>query len=225
MADPLTFNPYFGWIDVVDDNNVPANARVVASADLLRYEAGIDEAIRRINEHDPLIVGNGNDITTLENTTAGHTTTLTDHGNRVTALETKVSDLTEGAAAVQHAPAAPLTTALPTAVTTINAALTAAFKVPDSGRVLLELSMFVKTTAKGEYRWVIADSASLTTVRSTLAVSNSITEQYVTARALITGLAPNTNMSWVWRHQIVSPGAGTLLIDATHPALMTVRAA
>ena len=225
MATPLTFNPDLSWINVTDDNNIPAGAKPVDADSIIRWEKGIDAATRRINEHDETIVAqgqtlnaNGQTLTSLGSTVSGHTSELA-------TLTGKVDDLTQGAAAVQHAPTTALTTAIPTTVTTINAALTAAFKVPDSGRVLLELTQFVRITTKGELRWVIADSATLTTIRSTLAVANAVTESIVTARSLITGLTPNANMSWVWRHQIVSPGVGALLIDPTHPALMTIRAA
>lgn len=225
MATPLTFNPDLTWLDVTDDNNVPAGAKPVDAASIIRWEQGIDAATRRINEHDETIIAqgqtlsaNGSTLTTLGSTVSGHTSSIT-------ALTGRVDDLTMGAAAVQHAPTTALTTAIPTAVTTINAALTAAFKVPDSGRVLLELSQYVKITTKGELRWVIADSANLNTIRSTLAVANDVVESYVTARALITGLTANADMSWVWRHQLLSPGVGALQIDSVHPALMTIRAA
>lgn len=225
MATPLTFNPDFTWIDVTDDNNVPAGAKTVKAADINRWEAGIDAVTRRSNEHDTAIIDLEDDVIAQGNLLTTQGNTQTSQGAALTALTGRVDDLTMGAAAVQHAPAAALTTAIPSAVTTINAALTTAFKVPDSGRVILELSQYVRITTKGELRWVIADSANLATIRSTLSPANDVVDQYITVRALITGLVANSDMSWVWRHQLLAPGVGALQIDPVRPALMTVRAA
>lgn len=57
MATPLEYNPYTGWQDVIDDNNVPPGARPVKAADLLRYENFNAAARDRINEHDTKITG------------------------------------------------------------------------------------------------------------------------------------------------------------------------
>lgn len=225
MAEQVTYNPIFDWMDVVDDNNVPAGARIVKAADIIRWETGIDEVVRATNANSTSLDELHSTIETQGGTLATHGQSITEQGASIGTLTGRVDDLTQGASAVQYAPAAAVVTAIPSAVTTINAALTATFKVPDSGRVIVELSQFVRVGARGELRWVIADSAALATVRTTLTVANDITEQYITARALVTGLAANSDMSWVWRHQLLSPGTGTLLIDATHPALMTVRAA
>jgi hypothetical protein len=38
MTDPISFDPYTGWVDVTDPNNLPPDARTIGAADLLRYE-------------------------------------------------------------------------------------------------------------------------------------------------------------------------------------------
>jgi hypothetical protein len=38
MAEGISFDPYLGWVDVVDPNNVPPDVRTIGAADLLRYE-------------------------------------------------------------------------------------------------------------------------------------------------------------------------------------------
>jgi secreted trypsin-like serine protease len=38
MADPISFDPFLGWTDITDPNNIPQDAHVIGAADLLRYE-------------------------------------------------------------------------------------------------------------------------------------------------------------------------------------------
>jgi hypothetical protein len=38
MADPISFDPYLGWVNITDPNNVPEDARTITAEDLLRYE-------------------------------------------------------------------------------------------------------------------------------------------------------------------------------------------
>lgn len=70
MADPIAFSKYNGWVDVVDDNNVPPGARPVNAADLLRYENLGEQAAAAINEHEGR-------IDTLEGSSTGYGTRLT----------------------------------------------------------------------------------------------------------------------------------------------------
>jgi hypothetical protein len=51
MAD-LSFDPYLGWVNITDPNNIPEDARTVTAEDLLRYEQlGVD-VVAKVNEHD-----------------------------------------------------------------------------------------------------------------------------------------------------------------------------
>lgn len=50
MADPINFDPYLDWVDVVDPNNIPEGARVVSAADLLRYENLGQAVTARLND-------------------------------------------------------------------------------------------------------------------------------------------------------------------------------
>jgi YD repeat-containing protein len=38
MAGPISFDPFLGWVDATDPNNIPDDARVIGAGDLLRYE-------------------------------------------------------------------------------------------------------------------------------------------------------------------------------------------
>jgi hypothetical protein len=38
MTDPISFDPYLGWVDTTDPDNIPTDVRTVNAADLLRYE-------------------------------------------------------------------------------------------------------------------------------------------------------------------------------------------
>jgi hypothetical protein len=38
MADPISFDPFLGWVDVENPNSIPEDARLITAADLLRYE-------------------------------------------------------------------------------------------------------------------------------------------------------------------------------------------
>ena len=38
MTDPISFDPFLGWVDTTDPNNIPVDVRIISAADLLRYE-------------------------------------------------------------------------------------------------------------------------------------------------------------------------------------------
>lgn len=38
MADPIHFDPFTGWVNVNDPDNVPVGAKVLTAEDLMRYE-------------------------------------------------------------------------------------------------------------------------------------------------------------------------------------------
>jgi hypothetical protein len=38
MADPISFDPYLGWVDITDPDNIPQDARIIGASDLLRFE-------------------------------------------------------------------------------------------------------------------------------------------------------------------------------------------
>lgn len=45
MADPISFDPFLGWVDVTDPDNIPEDVRVIGADDLLRFEQlGVDIA-------------------------------------------------------------------------------------------------------------------------------------------------------------------------------------
>lgn len=46
----LSFDPYLGWVNISDPNNIPADARVIGANDLLRYEKFGRDAVAKINE-------------------------------------------------------------------------------------------------------------------------------------------------------------------------------
>jgi YD repeat-containing protein len=50
MADPISFDPFLGWVDITDPNNIPQDARVISATDLLRYENFGVAAKDRLNE-------------------------------------------------------------------------------------------------------------------------------------------------------------------------------
>lgn len=50
MADPISFDPFLGWVDSTDPNNIPQDARVIGANDLLRYENFGKDAAAAINE-------------------------------------------------------------------------------------------------------------------------------------------------------------------------------
>lgn len=50
MADPISFDPYLGWVDVEDVDNIPEDARLITAADLIRYEKFGQDASARIND-------------------------------------------------------------------------------------------------------------------------------------------------------------------------------
>lgn len=52
MADQINFSKYSGWVNVVDDNNVPPGAREVMAEDLMRYENWGEQGSAAINEHE-----------------------------------------------------------------------------------------------------------------------------------------------------------------------------
>jgi hypothetical protein len=38
MTEPISFDPYLGWVDTTDPDNIPQDVRTINAADLLRYE-------------------------------------------------------------------------------------------------------------------------------------------------------------------------------------------
>jgi hypothetical protein len=52
MTPPISFDPYLGWVDVVDPNNVPPDVRTIGAADLLRYEKLGKDAVAKFKEID-----------------------------------------------------------------------------------------------------------------------------------------------------------------------------
>lgn len=52
MTDPISFDPYLGWVDITDPNNIPADARAITAGDLLRYEQLGINVVARVNEHE-----------------------------------------------------------------------------------------------------------------------------------------------------------------------------
>jgi hypothetical protein len=49
MTDPISFDPFLGWVDILDPNNVPPDVRTINAGDLLRYENFGVGAASRIN--------------------------------------------------------------------------------------------------------------------------------------------------------------------------------
>lgn len=62
MAVPITFAAFTGWTDATDPNNIPAEVRIIAASDLMRYETFGTEAAEKINS--------------IESTVEEHTTAL-----------------------------------------------------------------------------------------------------------------------------------------------------
>lgn len=38
MSEPINFNPFLGWVNTTDPDNVSEDARVITAEDLMRYE-------------------------------------------------------------------------------------------------------------------------------------------------------------------------------------------
>jgi YD repeat-containing protein len=38
MAGKISFDPYLGWVDITDPDNIPQEARIIGASDLLRFE-------------------------------------------------------------------------------------------------------------------------------------------------------------------------------------------
>lgn len=45
----MEFDPYYGWVDIVDPDNPPEGAKLIAASDLLRYENGLEQAKNELN--------------------------------------------------------------------------------------------------------------------------------------------------------------------------------
>lgn len=102
MATPLVFTKVTTWVDLTDPANIPAGAKLITAADLLRYENGIDALVARVNQHDaslvamdPIITGHTTDINTLKGQR------VTDSGNIAT-LQTNVGTNTTAIANLQN---------------------------------------------------------------------------------------------------------------------------
>lgn len=49
MATPITFDPFLGWVDITDPDNIPEDARLVGASDLLRYESFCRDAAAELS--------------------------------------------------------------------------------------------------------------------------------------------------------------------------------
>ena len=71
MTDPISYDPYLSWVDTTDPDNLPADAKLITAADLLRYENFGVSATAAVNS---LIT----DLATTNSTVATQATTITD---------------------------------------------------------------------------------------------------------------------------------------------------
>jgi len=53
MTDPISFDPFLGWVDTTDPDNLPEDVRIIGADDLLRYENFGVAATTAINELIP----------------------------------------------------------------------------------------------------------------------------------------------------------------------------
>jgi len=57
VSNPISFNPFLGWVDATDPNNLPADVRIISAADLLRYENFGVAATTKINAESVRVDG------------------------------------------------------------------------------------------------------------------------------------------------------------------------
>lgn len=65
MTEPLSFSPFLGWTDVTDPNNIPADAKPINAADLLRYEQALSQTVNKVNSISDEVV----DLNVVDGTT------------------------------------------------------------------------------------------------------------------------------------------------------------
>jgi ABC-type molybdate transport system substrate-binding protein len=85
---PVSFTPYLGWTDATDVNNIPTGFRLIAAADLLRYENYANDSKTLINSLETK-VNALQAATTVATKTASYTLTATDQlvvANSATAI-------------------------------------------------------------------------------------------------------------------------------------------
>lgn len=78
MPDLISFDPYLGWVDIEDVDNIPEDARLIAAADLMRFENFGKDGAAAINALGEVATDTG--IATLVGAPA------TDTGTAVAAL-------------------------------------------------------------------------------------------------------------------------------------------
>ncbi len=60
MTDPISFDPFLGWVDTIDPDNLPEDVRIIGANDLLRYENLGVAAAAAINGLIPDVVAASN---------------------------------------------------------------------------------------------------------------------------------------------------------------------
>lgn len=73
MTDPISFDPFLGWVDTTDPDNLPEDVRIIGANDLLRYEnfgvaatAKINAEIVRVDDHETRLDAHDTTLTGLD---------------------------------------------------------------------------------------------------------------------------------------------------------------
>lgn len=100
MAAPLVFNPYTGWVDVPDPDNIPPGTRLIGASDLLRYENALTALIARINDHETSLLDVVPDIATLITDLNTAEATIASQGGLITTLQNNLTTANNNIAAL-----------------------------------------------------------------------------------------------------------------------------
>lgn len=90
MADAITFAPYLTWVDVLNPNEPPENAKLVQAADLLRYENFGVSASKLLNAHETRLNGLDTSAATLNSGLTAANTAIGTANTKITSLTSVV---------------------------------------------------------------------------------------------------------------------------------------
>ena len=97
MSNPISYNPFLGWVDATDPDNLPPEVRIIGASDLLRYENFGVAATAKINAESVRV---DNEIVRL-NAAEDAITAL---GTSIGAVDTSVGGLDSRIAVLEAAP-------------------------------------------------------------------------------------------------------------------------
>jgi hypothetical protein len=219
MSNPISYNPFLGWVDATDPDNLPVDVRIIGASDLLRYENFGVAATTKINAESVRVDGALTRLTSAEGAITGLNTS-------VGGLNTSVGGLGTRITALEAVP--PATTVIRKPSDAIKASSTAltndaalVLTLGPSEDVEIEAVLFVTSPAAAGFkvaltgvglasgRWGIGNTF-VSASGATLTVATTGSAQIIMLKGYIRGGASGGAVALQWAQDTSNAGTTTL---------------